>query len=609
MPPNFNQNKDSLSSEKVSFLNLSKDVNYVGDEECYGCHSEIYNTFKKTGMGRSLYLPTTKNMIEDYEKNNQIYDSRTNFYYKMYREGENFYQMEFRLDERGKRTHELARKVDYIIGSGNNTRSYITAENGFLYEMPVTWYTEKKKWDLSPGYHKINMRFSRAISQECLNCHNSYAEHIEYTDNLFKSNIPLGIGCERCHGPGELHVKFQTERAMEKKDKSISKEIDRTIMNQKHLEPNLQMDVCFQCHLQGNIHVFKEGRKQTDFRPGMKLTDVKKVYFHDDINKGDFRVASHGARLSMSECFKKSEGKMVCTTCHNPHEPVQTLSRQFFNNKCLTCHSASALSPSSKKADHREKSDCVSCHMRQGGTSNVPHVNFTDHWIRKEIKILTEKETDSIMSSNEVVVLKDFFDENDSLLELHLGIAYVRYYESKHSHPEYLTRGIPLLERGLYNYPEHTNAMYYLGMAYMHQRKLIDAEKIFQKLVKIKPQDALTYYQLGNVLEKLSRFNDAIESFQKSISILPENYKAFLSIGNIYSNLGNTQKAIESYQQSLKILSGYVNTYNNLGDIYFHQLNDTSAARKSFEAAIKLDPDFVMALLNLGNLQFTAGND
>ncbi|HEY3251649.1 MAG TPA: tetratricopeptide repeat protein [Ignavibacteria bacterium] len=594
--------KDVPDSNPYGFKNINNNVKYVGDEECYDCHSGIYNTFKKNGMGRSFYLPNDTNMIEDFQNNNVIYDKKSNYYYRMYKSGNDYYQMEYRTDEKGNRTHELVRKIDYVIGSGNQTRSYITQENGFLYEMPATWYTIKKKWDLSPGYQNINYRFSRPIRQECLNCHNSYADYVEYSDNRYTGKIPLGIGCERCHGPGELHVKHQEEKEKNKEEK-----IDSTIVNSGHLDSKLQFDVCLQCHLQGDMHVLKEGKKQNDFKPGMSLNEVKGYYFHGNIKEGEFKVASHGARLMMSKCFIKSGGKLVCTTCHNPHESVKDIKRRDMNDKCKACHEIQTLSVSNSKANHTESGDCISCHMKQGGAINVPHVNFTDHWIRKEIQTVSESEVNSLMedkSSSEKtpVTLKEFNNSDDKYSEINLAIAYIKYYEEKHNLNNYLELAIPVLERGTYNYPEHKNALYYLGKAYFHHQKYQDAERCFKKLIKLDSTNADAFYLLGSALEKLNKFGEAIEALRNSISVFPENYKAYNSLGNIYSNINNTNKAIESYNQSIKILSNYTNAFNNLGDVYLNMLNDTAKARIYFEFAIKYDPDFTMALLNLGNL-------
>lgn len=553
-------------------------------------------------MGRSFYLPSNDNMVEDFENQNIVYDKKSNYYYKMFKSGNDYYQMEYRTDEKGNRTHELTRKIDYVIGSGNQTRSYITGENGFLYEMPVTWYTLEKKWDLSPGFQNNNLRFSRPIRQECLNCHNSYSDFVEHSDNRYTGSIPQGIGCERCHGPGELHVKHQEE-----KEKDLKENIDSTIVNPKHLDIKLQLDVCLQCHLQGDMHVLKEGKKPNDFKPGMKLSEVKGFYFHDNIKEGEFKVASHGARLMMSKCFIKSGGKLVCTTCHNPHESVKNLKRADLNNKCIACHPIQNLSTSSSRAKHKESADCISCHMRQGGAANVPHVNFTDHWIRKEIEKIPETEMSSFMETRtsdekKPFILKELNDNNDKYSEINQAIAYVKFYEEKHNLNDYLKIAIPILERGIYSFPEHKNALYYLGKAYFHHRRYQDAERCYQKLVKLDSANSEAMYMLGSIYEKLKKYNEAIDAMRNSISLFPENYKAYNSLGNLYSGINNKEKAIESYSQSVKILSNYSIALNNLGDAYLHMFNDTTQARTYFELALKYDPDFTMALFNLGNL-------
>ena len=69
------------------------------------------------------------------------------------------------------------------------------------------------------------------------------------------------IGCERCHGPGELHV----ERG------GVSAGPDLTIVNPGRLAPALRESVCQQCHLQGWFRFPRAGRDSFDFRPGLPL--------------------------------------------------------------------------------------------------------------------------------------------------------------------------------------------------------------------------------------------------------------------------------------------------------------------------------------------------
>ncbi len=596
-----------IPPEALAFLNLAPEVAYIGDEECAVCHSEIYRTFKQTGMGRSFYRPTPENVIEDYARNNEVYDPRSQLRYQMYRRDNDFYQLEYRLNENGEVIHGHGRKVDYIIGSGNSTRSYITSENGFLFEMPVTWYSEKKLWDLSPGYHARNLRFSRPIVQECMNCHNSYADYVEYSENRY-TEVPLGIGCERCHGPGALHA---AKRYATKGRAGLKKQLDSTIVNPARLPLDLQIDVCRQCHLQGDMTVLKEERKDTDFRPGMRLRDVKSVFIRDQVEAGDFRIASHGARISLSACFTESGGRLVCTYCHNPHQPVQTLPRTFFNAKCQECHSLTSLPHANRQADHRDGSDCVLCHMRQGATADVLHVNFTDHWIRKEIQQLSQSETDSLLRPDDAhpVVLRDFFAEKDTTADLRLGIAYVRYFEAKHGAPEYLHRALPLLETGLRQHPNHQNGLYHLGIAYMHLDRPAEAQAQFKKIIALNPKNALAHFQLGEALQQLGKLEEAASSYRKSLRIFPDDARACNNLGNVYTALGKLDDAVAAYQQALKIQPSYAAAYNNIGDLCFYRQNDAETARKYFEKALRLDPNFVTAMHNLGNVNLKTGNE
>ena len=596
----------SRLSEKYFYLNLHEDVLYTGDEKCKACHNEIHATFHKTGMGRSLYKPSAENQTEFLTEENTVYDEKTDFYYSAYIKGNEFFQKEYRLNKDGKVIHEMEKKIDYVMGSGNNTKSYLFSENGFYYEMPLSWYSEKAKWDMSPGYKKTNLRFSRPIVQECMNCHNSYSGFIEFSENKFDVNLKEGIGCERCHGPGELHVRRQTEETNLFAD--IEKDtIDRTIVNPADLPLEEKLSVCFQCHLQGDVRVFAEDKKQSDFRPGMKLEEVKSVFIQDNVQKGDFKIASHAARMSLSDCFVKSKGKMTCITCHDPHIPSGEVSKEFFNGKCTGCHNVQSLSVFNSKAEHKENSNCIGCHMRQGSTKDVQHVNFTDHWIRKEISVLSDEENDKLAELNSPVTLKNFNNTDNKFASMELGIAYVTYFDSRHSHPDYLKKAIPLLEENIKIIPGHKNGLYSLGLAYLRTNRIQESINILQKLLILDPENAQAYYLLGNAYEKSKNTLKAIESYRNSLSYFPENVKALNSLGNLYYASGNFREAMDVYYKAMNINSGNTGVLNNLGDINLYQMKNINEAKSLLNKAIELDPDFIPALNNLGNAFMLSG--
>lgn len=584
----------------VDFENLGADVAYVGNKECAYCHREISQSFLRTGMGRSFYRPGAQPDIEDYTDNNHVYDRQNNLHYEMIAAADGYYQVEYRENDQAVRTHELRRKVDYVVGSGNNNRTYLASENGYINEMPVTWYSEKEIWDLSPGYNRSNMRFNRPVVAECMHCHNSYNAFEEFSVNRYTGTITEGISCERCHGPGQLHV----DKHMASADELNRTDVDRTIVNPAHLSAELQMDVCLQCHLQGEISVFKTGKSSSDFRPGMHLKDIKTVFIEDGLPKGDFRIASHGGRISLSTCFTASNGSMTCITCHNPHEPVQERSRTYFNDRCMDCHATESLTVLQKVTDHSNKGDCVHCHMKQGATSDILHVNFTDHWIRKKIDKLSEKESDALFSRETVLKLRDFFEEGepgDPAAIIRKGIAYTNYYETRHSEPSYLVRAIILLEQGLRDAPEHLDGYYALARAFQLQGKDQQAVAAYQRVLSLDPTHMWTCYQLGRLyLDEAPERSAAY--LARAIQLNPDNPKVWKEYGDALLFTEDVAGAKTAYERALALDSFFASAYNRLGELEFYQHNDLQAAATNFTKAIQQNPDHTLALHNLANI-------
>ena len=587
------------SAEELQFRNLDPKTKYVGDKECAPCHEEIFKSFKQTGMGRSLYTPSSLNRVEDVTHNNHVYDPRSNFHYEVVSKGNELYQTEYRIGEHGQRTHELTRKVAYIIGSGNHARTYLTEENGFLYEMPLTWFSKQKGWAMSPGFEYSNFRFSRPINANCMNCHSSFAECIPYSGNRF-SGVPQGIGCERCHGPGELHVakRYKPGRAA-----SMRKGIDSTIVNPLRLPPTLQMDVCFQCHLQGMASVFKSGRQKTDFRPGMRLRDVLSIYVPDSLSPGDVRVASHGERFSQSACYVKSNGAFVCITCHDPHKPVKFVLRSDFNNVCVRCHRPESLSRSSAQAQHDPNADCIRCHMPQRKTWDVTHANFTDHWIQKE------PSAKSAVRPNSSTGLKDFFAETDPMAQLRLALANLQYYDASSQTQVEFERAVSVMEKNLHSDPHNEEALYRLGLAYGRLQRLDEAEEKFRSLIAVAPRNALAYLQLAMVLDQMGRQEEALGSYQTALRLFPESAVGLTQIGALYLRLNNPTSAVESFRKAIDVQPGYAPAHNALGEYLMYQRHEPAAAKPLFLEALRLEPDHIPILNDLGLVEHELTNN
>ena len=317
--------------QQAIYANHDPEVAYVGIETCQSCHSEIHNTFIHTGMGQSFANATREKSQATYGPHALVYDSTTNYFYFPYWKSDELWIKEFRLEE-GDTTYKREEKIDFIIGSGHHTNSHLISTNGYLTQAPITYYTQEEKWDMAPGFEEgQNLRFSRVLTSECITCHNHFPKPELGALNKYEA-MPEGIECERCHGPGEVHVREKLAGNIV----DTANSIDYTIVNPRKLDRDLQMDLCQRCHLQG-VAVLKEGKTFYDFRPGQKLADHINVFLprYDNYHE-QFIMASQADRLRQSPCYLASD--MTCITCHNPHQSVRQTDAKQHNTACLNCH-------------------------------------------------------------------------------------------------------------------------------------------------------------------------------------------------------------------------------------------------------------------------------
>ncbi len=89
-------------------------------------------------------------------------------------------------------------------------------------------------------------------------------------------------------------------------------------------------------------------------------------------------------RLERSQCWRKSDARITCLTCHDPHQP-RDRDLAAYDAKCLSCHASAPDSHSSRDLPAKvctvSKNNCVTCHMPKYDMPGM-HFKFTDHFIR-----------------------------------------------------------------------------------------------------------------------------------------------------------------------------------------------------------------------------------
>lgn len=355
----------------TSFRNASPEVAYVGSHACIECHRGEHETYLKTTHSRSL----AEVNVSHEPANGEHFHEISGRHYRVNREGKALRLREFIEDSQGAEVVLADYEAQYALGSGNYARMYLVNVDNFLIEAPLTWYPRRGEWGMSAGYERNphQVGFGREIDSMCLYCHAGRVEAIAGAGLRLKV-VEMAIGCERCHGPGALHVQERNAQL------AVEGDIDDSIVNLRHLPRDRQEDVCSQCHLSALADVSVRGRSKADFRPGMRMSDF--VVSHR-IDRPDTAMTVSGQiqQMRLSRCYRESQ-TMTCATCHDPHShPDDSRKVEYFREKCLSCHSSSSCGLTIETRTKTEASDnCVTCHMPRGPT-DIPHFTFTHHRI------------------------------------------------------------------------------------------------------------------------------------------------------------------------------------------------------------------------------------
>ncbi|MCX6190510.1 MAG: tetratricopeptide repeat protein [Bacteroidetes bacterium] len=591
-------NSNSNETESTKYRNHSADVSYVGKEICKGCHPDIYASFSETGMGQSWGLATRAKSASDFKKNTVVFDSIKNLYYHPQWMGDTLQVLEFRLE--GKDTiYQRKENIKYIVGSGQHTNSHIYETNGFLFQAPLTFYTQSKQWNLPPGFEGgNNSRFGRAIELECMNCHNAISSFDIQSQNRYNM-VQLGLNCENCHGPGSLHV----QEKQQGKIVDIKKEIDYTIVNPAKLPWSLQIDVCQRCHLQGNA-ILHPGKTFTDFIPGMKLSSVVDVYMpHFEGDDSKFIMASHAERLQKSKCFlnsntlneNNSKGlTLTCITCHNPHISVKVTGKEVFNNACKNCHQENSCSAPALELK-KEYNNCVKCHMPQNGTSDIPHVMVHDHYIRKPLA------SPSLAAVQQFAGIKCI--NNKSPTAASQAEGYLNYYEKFNS--SYTV----CLDSALFYLPQ-CKERNDLWVHYYYLRQDYSNLVIYgNKLNFNTMNDAWTTYRVAEGFIKQNDYVLAEKWINRTVALKPKQLNFLLKQGNVKYNLNKTEEAKQIFETIINFNPKYAEAWSSLGLLICNRgEGDIKKAMEYYNKALALDPDLESALINSLDIFNVTGN-
>jgi predicted CXXCH cytochrome family protein len=628
---------------------------YIDPAMCAQCHQKIAQSFRTTGMGRSFANaggPALASLFNGASVDNQP----SGMHYVMLQRDGKLYQRRFTIGYRGQQTNILDEQVDYVIGSGNHAHTFLHRNpDGRLIELPVTWYSDQGgSWAMSPGYDRANQEdFRRAVPGECMFCHNAYPRPLDNFNRAqldppaFPRELPQGVDCQRCHGPGAAHVKAVLAGAG-------SAAIRAAIVNPARLSRDRQLEVCMQCHLEtSSSHMPNEIRRYDralySYRPGQPLGDYK-IYFDPVANqKTDrFEIAHAAYRLRMSACFRNSQ--MTCLTCHDPHASYRGAGmEQHYIAVCESCHQGVKHTRALPAG-----ATCLSCHMPQRRTDDAVHVVMTDHYIQRvkpDRDLLAPKPEQAFKEDRGGIVL--YYPPQlppAPQNELYLDVAHVKdgsegaaaiarlrdaietqkpaapefYFELAHAYFKagQNTEAIPWYQQALQHRRVYPAASKELAVALLAEKKSAQAEAVLQTAALATPSDPQLEVDLGNFDLRHDRPEDAHQRLSRALALNPqmaqaENLlgllalrkkdnaaaekwlrgalrdnpvlaEAHTNLANALSGTGDYQQAAYQFQQAIRLNANDAEAHHGYG-LMLELMHSYDQAAGELEQAARLD--------------------
>lgn len=127
------------------------------------------------------------------------------------------------------------------------------------------------------------------------------------------------------------------------------------------------------------------------------------------------------------------------------------------------------------------------------------------------------------------------------------------------------------------------------GWFYREEGKNLPDEKVYQKAIKLNPQDTDAYAALGWLYMRERKYRQAKEIFQQAANLNSRNSRVYFGIGLLHKGWGEYIQAEEAFEKAISLDPVDDTACVELGWIYMHT-NNYAKAEGLFKAAIRSNP-------------------
>ena len=125
------------------------------------------------------------------------------------------------------------------------------------------------------------------------------------------------------------------------------------------------------------------------------------------------------------------------------------------------------------------------------------------------------------------------------------------------------------------------------------------ALSFYQDILKLDPENVMTYLNQGNVFNALKRYDEAEKAYRKTLALNPYYVFGAVALSKLYLSTGRPEQAAKVLEKVLAWYRGDSEVRLYLGLAYSLQKKSRRAVQE-MEKALKLDPDYLPAHYYLG---------
>jgi predicted CXXCH cytochrome family protein len=549
---------------------------FVGIEACAECHAQRVLEFKGTRHFKAC-VPATGAAAPGFSAGKGFHPTRVpGLTFEMSRSGNELFATGVQTTPQGE--ERVRYQIGLVYGAdGKRDEMYFAWQDDRLIQLPVAWLHPLGRW----GNIEDRMHGREALPN-CIECHNTWVANVPGTNQYRRADMLLGVTCERCHGPGHEHVAYHQAHP---KDKA------HAVVHPGNLARERLMDVCAQCH--SNV---KRRGPPFSYRPGEALEKhyrtIEPKFADDDI------VGNQVRQLRASRCFEKSQ--MTCITCHNPHRPQQAAAVQ---RACLQCHTAASCTEQ-PRLPAPVRAACTGCHMPPRVWMNVHFHTAEDQYV--PVAPRTEHRIGVYLSAKQAVMLAWLRTQGDPTSRAEaarIGSELVNFWlqeaDRRRRHGR-LKAAIGAVREAIQANPiAPPRPRLWEAIAqqtgFETLQKSVDlrhpeaAIERLQKVLKIRPDDALAHSKLGNAYASLGQHDEAVAHLRAVAQHDPDDASGLVMLAWMAYVDGQFEEAL-AYSAKAAAIEPYSATIHYQWGLALLKLERWSDATAQFRRALTIQP-------------------